>query len=556
MSAARGAASGPEVDGATGWRSWRRWFVRARPADPPSIAAPPVALVSPVPRYPPVDPGLPAVSVDAVLATQPELLARLCTASGLDGADAQLHVLAPVRAFARHVHLLPASSHEHFAGAGGLFRFGLELAWHTRQAAALRRPGGDRTGAARRHDEQRWRHVCLLAGLLSEVGPVLAQLAVADEDGRVWPQHLGPLVDWLSDRSGDRYHVGWLDGPGPGAPPLAVASLVPAATLSWLDDGGAAGTRRLSAAVQGVGVGDAADIVALVAAARCRVVAADAATRASRYGQLSIGHHLELHLLDAIRARVASGAWVCGRAPLWFGLDGLFLEWPTAAAVLCDDLHRHGLRGVPRCAFTLADVLGRAGVLVPSSPDPWLWRLDGVAGRDTRPPPAALKFVDPRAVLGYVDADPAGTAFGATGDLIPLAADTDGVARGDDVSPPSPCSAEDGDVSPPDPASPALSEDERRMFAVWRRCVDAHRGDLVAWLPGRGLAVSQDLLRLSGDSLATVATRLHRRRWLGRGDWPSRDARAGLLSFGGVAKPGLVLNEDALRQLGWGRPSR
>jgi len=49
--------------------------------------------------------------------------------------------------------------------------------------------------------------------------------------------------------------------------------------------------------VPGVGVST------VLQATRQRVFHVEASTRRSRYGQLRIGHHLELHLIDAIRHR-------------------------------------------------------------------------------------------------------------------------------------------------------------------------------------------------------------------------------------------------------------
>src|SRR5689334_19170717 len=60
-------------------------------------------------RYPPVDPGLPVVVVDAILAAQSAWMDRARRAVGGDDESFDAHVRRPVEALAREVHLLPSS---------------------------------------------------------------------------------------------------------------------------------------------------------------------------------------------------------------------------------------------------------------------------------------------------------------------------------------------------------------------------------------------------------------------------------------------------------------
>jgi len=486
-----------------------------------------------VPRYPPIDPGLPAVPVSAVVASQGELIDRLRHVAAFDEAAFVHRCLMPIEGVARYIHLLPASAFEHFAGPGGLFRLCMEMAFYSRQAAEDRVFMPSASAEMRRQVEPRCKYACFLAGLLSELHRPLGAMAVTDAAGHTWPAFLGSLDAWLRARGAGHYHLAWLGHPIASASAEGAAVLgdiVPREALSWLSEAspglvsevfGAA----LGQSASGVGVG----VSTVLQATRQRVFHVEASTRRSRYGQLRIGHHLELHLIDAIRHRVASGLWRANASegPLWFGSDGLFLEWPVAADTIRDDVLRNGVTGIPLCAFTLADVLGRASLLTEASPSNWLWRLHAGQPEASRCR-TAVKFAEPRSVLGYTEAMPADCSFGEP-------QPREGVRRS---------------VAGRKAISPGLAPAEVRMADTLRQYVDSPRPDLLAWLPAGGLAVSQDLLALAGTDLASAAAALHHRRWLGRGDWPSPEARAGLMAFSGTLKPGLVLNEAGARHLG------
>jgi len=353
-----------------------------------------------VPRYPPVDPGLPAVPVEAILASQQELIDRLRHVAAFDEPAFQRRCLLPIEGVARYIHLLPASAFEHFAGPGGLFRLCLEMAFYSRQAAEGRVFAPTASAESRRQLEPRWRYACFLAGLLSELHRPLGAMVVTDGAGRSWPTFLGSLDAWLRAVGAVHYHVAWL-GRAPGAPASAegaavIGDIVPKDALSWLNEA----SPELITEVFGTALGQTVSrgaVSAVLQATRERVFHVDASTRRSRYGQLRIGHHLELHLIDAIRHRVAAGQWAADprQGPLWFGADGLFLEWPVAADAIRGDVLRNGAAGIPLCAFTMAEALGRAGLLTEASPSDWLWRVHADPGDPTRWR-TALKFAEPR----------------------------------------------------------------------------------------------------------------------------------------------------------------
>lgn len=513
-------------------------------ADPPTAVRP--SLLDAGLRYPPADPGLPAVPVADIVGSQSLLIDRLRVMVGADHATFASRYLAPITAVAEHVHLLPASACAHFSGPGGLFRLCLEMAVFSRQAADARLFTPDASAEDRHAMEPRWRYAAFLAGLLAELRGTLAQVVITLPAGQAWPAHLGSLSSWLVDQSCERYHVCWRRAIAEPSGLPAVASLVHQVArqaFAWLDGGPAGVSEPLLAAILGDGAsrGHANPLVPLVGATRSRVLEADAATRAGRYGTVQCGHHLELHLLDAMRHAVGTGLWSVAdpNGLLWLHEGGLYLEWPRGASAMRDLAQANGIRGIPLSAITLADVLGDAGVLMPApgTQGGWLWQVDTHAvpaensepagegaARAALPARAALRLTDPRAVLGHTR-DPSGS---------PVTAAPAHIAAGPRIV----------------ERSVVLGDEEQRLGAAWRQRLQEGRSDLLVLLPGPCLAVSQDLLAADGAELARVAAALDRRGWLGRGDWPAPHAKAGLLTFAGRRKPGLVVNATGVHALG------
>ena len=396
-----------------------RALLRARPAPRGGVApsgvsersAAPETGTLDVPRYPPCDPGLPVVPVSAVLASQAGLVARLRRAVAAEGEVFDERYMSVVARLAAQVHLLPASACAHFAGAGGLFRYCLEMGLFARQAAEGRIFAPEASSQARRALEPRWRYACFLAGLLSPLPRAMAGLIVTDPNGLEWDVRSGSLVDWLASVEASRYHAGWHADADADVERQASASssaahwqaIAPADLARWLDDAQPGLFNLVLDAASGRSPPRDSALAELVAATRARVLAHDEANRRTRYGRLRIGHQLELHVVDAIRHRIESGQWRTSsrEGPLWHRDPALFLEWPVAADAIRHDIARSGVRGVPLAAATLAEVLGRAEFIVPAPDGGWLWRIEPLPGTHggVARHRAALRFAAPGALL-------------------------------------------------------------------------------------------------------------------------------------------------------------
>jgi conjugal transfer pilus assembly protein TraI len=477
--------------------------------------------------YPPVDPGLPAVAVEDIVASQSMLIARLRSAVGGDEASfAALH-LAPVEALARYVHLLPASAHAHFAGAGGLFRQCLECAFFCAQSAAGRVFVASGPSAERHALEPRWRHAAFLAGLICELRQPLAESVVCDDAGREWPRFLGGLDAWIDDLGLSRYHVNWLPGarrPGHAEAAAVVGRILPSESLAWLSDGAPEITQALFAIALGQREAGDSPLGELVDIVQREVLRHEAVRRPSRYGLLRVGHHLESHLLDAIRARVECGDWHPGEEPgamLSWREGALHLRWPEAAAVIVSDLVARGLTGIPRASGTLVDCLAMAGLLAADGCGRWVWARPG-GWEDV---PAGGEYFS----LCFADAATVLPAFAA----------------------PQPASARVAADAPSAPKTVVpLSPEELQCVRSWQAALAERREQELMLLPDGRVAVSHAFASASHPDVVTLLRDLDCRGWLGRGDWAARGARVGLVDFPGGRQPALLLTAHAARLLG------
>ena len=109
----------------------------------------------PVSSYSASDPGFAALSVDELLASEAELIARIKLCYGTDRESFERDVLPLVRRYAACVHLLPATADNYFSKPGGLLRLGLETAFFSLQGTDAHIFSGRMSISARRQLEPR-----------------------------------------------------------------------------------------------------------------------------------------------------------------------------------------------------------------------------------------------------------------------------------------------------------------------------------------------------------------------------------------------------------------
>jgi conjugal transfer pilus assembly protein TraI len=322
-----------------------------------------------IPRYPPFLKGLPVAAPERIVATQREVIGRI--QDGLSFTDTRFAALVcpVIERYAAFVHLLPASEAHHHRGAGGLFRHGLEVAFHAAQASQGRIFALDRGPAERRKLEPRWRLAAGLAGLCHDAGKPVSDLSVSDRDGRtVWRPLLGSLTDWAAENNVERYFLRWRERRHARHETFGLLVLerilTPVAT-SWLVDADPEIMQGLLSAV--AGIDDGAVLGSLVTEADRASVERDLRENRIDPAATSLGVPVDRYLLDAMRRLARGGRWQINvpGARLWILAEGLYLVWPAGAEDIVALLAADRVPGIPRDPDTLADILLERGLAVP-----------------------------------------------------------------------------------------------------------------------------------------------------------------------------------------------
>lgn len=334
------------------------------------------------PIYPPVDQGIELAGANAILASQADLLRRLKLLLGISEAEFQDRYLSVVRGLASYIDLLPASENGTHKGAGGLFRLALEIAFYSRQSCEAVLFAG-KVGVEKRRDfEPRWRYATFLAALCCELHRLLSQMIVLSEDGREWPVHQGGLADWLQANHVRRYFVRWVkegESYSAGSATLMASKIIPESAMQYLQS---EGNHSIIAAMFEAIAGDGKrskgnQIAEIIEKIRKKVAERDEALAPSNYGKLTVGSQLEPYLLDAMRRLLIDRTWAINqkKARVWYGTDGLFIVWRTAAKEITETLSREAVTGIPRDASTIAEVLQRAGILAADGNGDLYWKI-------------------------------------------------------------------------------------------------------------------------------------------------------------------------------------
>lgn len=361
---------------------------RSQPATPPAqtrrIPPRPVETSHSqpgTPIYPPVDQGLALAGANAILASQSDLLRRLKLLLGISEAEFDDRYLSVVRGLANYIDLLPASESGTHKGAGGLFRLALEMSFYSRQSCEAVLFAGKVGVENRRELEPRWRYATFLAALCCELHRLLSQMIVLSEDGQEWPVHQCGLTDWLQARNTKRYFVRWIkegESFSAGSATLVASKIIPESAMQYLQQGHHSIIAAMLEAIAGDGKRSKGNQIAeIVEKIRRKVAERDEALAPSNYGKLTVGSQLEPYLIDAMRRLVSDGTWAVNqkKARVWYGKDGLFIVWRTAAKEITEALSREAVTGIPKDASTIAEILQRAGILAVDGNGDLYWKI-------------------------------------------------------------------------------------------------------------------------------------------------------------------------------------
>jgi conjugal transfer pilus assembly protein TraI len=363
-------------------------------------------------RYPPVDPGIPALDASELLPTHQELIDRIKLCLGVDRSTFDQTLLPLLRRYAAYVHLLPCTADNYFNEPGGLLRMGLETGFFALQGTDAHIFSGRATITERRRLEPRWRLATFVGGLCCELHRPLSHMIVTDAAGNEWPSYLGALSDWLRAHRIARYFLKWR----PNATEsralglFALPHVVSAETLQDLTVGNAQIVPHLLAAIAGLPVyRDRNVLETLVRRSLALVIDRFLLASAQRYGKPQLGSHLERYLVDALRRLAASNpGWIpnAEKSRVWHGADGMFLAWPASADDIRKLLEADQLPGIPKAPETILEILLTAGVVTSQPAGGATWRIHPPGGK------AALEAVKLSApAILYAESDKAPEAL-------------------------------------------------------------------------------------------------------------------------------------------------
>lgn len=343
---------------------------KSDPPSEPSRSLRPEAEIAPAAQstiYPPQDSGLSIEGIDDLVNSNKDILARLHlhAASGPVRFDERYR--GPINRLAEHINKLPATSSSLFSGEAGLLRACIELAFLSFQASDGRIFTGNESVERRHQLEHRWRYVCFAAGLLYPLGKPLERMKVTSATGQEWPRHVMGVTTWAKE---SRIYVGWagLDGVNTAdslGPSSYTATILPkimgAENLTWLHEGSGTLVNSLIEIVSG---SDTQARVArdVVTTMWTKVLKREEGRRPQSYGRLTVGNHLEPHLVGAMKDLIESGQWRFNKLPVIADVAGVYLCWPQAGA----DLVAHGVEqrkdGWPTSANVIAEIIKSAGM--------------------------------------------------------------------------------------------------------------------------------------------------------------------------------------------------
>lgn len=386
---------------------WVRRLTERKGSSPaPAVVAVVVSEPADAPRYPPADRGLAVRSPEVILQANKDLVERLRLHAATDDVLFQERFIGPLTRLAEYINVLPASATSLFSGEMGLFRASFESGFFSFQASDGRIFTGAE-GVERRHAlESRWRYLCFLAGMCHPLGKTLTRVAVTGPAGQVWKRHFGGVSAWAQQEGLQRLFVSW-GGPdtddciGPSSTTLQILpAIVGPENLQMLQDGAA----ELVSSLYELAIGEhGTSRIAHQVVTTCweRIVRREAARRPQAFGRLTSGTHQGPYLAGALRELVAAGKWQVNASPLKADRDGVYMQWPLAAADLIEFGRQKQYAGWPHDAPTLAALLKASNLVVGGDGDLGLVEVVDESGEIHN----ALKLSNPLAVLD--DFDPA-----------------------------------------------------------------------------------------------------------------------------------------------------
>lgn len=359
-----------------------------------------------------MDSGIRVATPGDVLASQADLIRVLKRNLGISNDDFERRYLSPLRRAADFINLIPATRDKHHTGAGGLFRFAAAMGVRAAQSADGRIFAASEGIERRRQTESAWRHAAFLTGLTCELFRPLTEMIIVDPKGNQWSPFLASLTGWAKQQGADHFFVRWhqRDDARSVANTLsswAVNVVVGNEIISDLHKANPTVVETIFGVASGsITTADNSTMASLINEVRRRVVEKDHAIAPSTYGKLTSGSHLEPYFVDAMRALLRIGVWQINtkNSRCHYGADGLYVAWRLGARELLGHLQSANIAGVPTSHDTLAEMMGRAGIISVAPDGSWVHLVRSSAGAGA--PMPAVRIQSPAAILGNSEVKP------------------------------------------------------------------------------------------------------------------------------------------------------
>lgn len=316
--------------------------------------------------HPATPQGYPAVPIELLLERSEDIIKRIYNISRTTTDEFEGLYMQAIRSYANLVHLLPGSGGDHHEGLGGLFRHGLEVAFHACATATTRGLyDGSATAQRRKQIEIVWPFTCFIAGLCHDIGKPLSDVTVTSADGKItWEPWLGSIVDWCARHKLERYHVIFITDRAEHHKKVAPFALERVLSME---------ARQLIQNIDNKLVYDLIDCVCGLKTHHTPLAAivADADTRSTSddsdntYKRAPVGVDASKdalwEFLHAAKSLISSGEWQVNersqRGRVWMMNKALYLVWPGAAEDIVTWCAKNNRRGIPYQSHIMARVL-------------------------------------------------------------------------------------------------------------------------------------------------------------------------------------------------------
>lgn len=311
--------------------------------------------------YPPKEKGIAFESPELLVETHATLITELRQFVSIGPEFDKLYYDVIVR-YARIVHLLPASESHHHRLMGGLLHHGIQAGVYAyRLAEDVEFTSNFASGEMRRNLEPKFRYAAFLAALCHDLGKVIADIEVHNEDSTLrWNAYQESLADWSERNHLKRYYVSWLPTRKNNRHIRFNASIAPLVitpyAMAYLSEYGPEVQSDLMASLSG----QRDSVIAKISSkADSLSVNKDLRTQKIMTGHMSVGISLAEHLVSKLSTLIRDkdvSARISDMEMLNINGD-IYLQWPLIAEKIVSSLQVDGVSGIPSRPEVIADTL-------------------------------------------------------------------------------------------------------------------------------------------------------------------------------------------------------